>query len=214
MLHVFSCPVEPPPTVGSCSGVAIVQRKDQSLFDNGLKHAGHRMSDWEIETDRLLIRPMQVDDAADWHRIRAAAPFDPLERSVEESIALIAAMQRRAAPGSDGWQQFAINAKDGSMIGDLGIRFSPPWNATAELGFALDPRWQRQGLCAEAVEAMVRRLFRNGRRRLVAVTDARNRPAQSVLERCWFREEGRFVQSWRDGDAWFDEVSYARLASD
>lgn len=61
---------------------------------------------------------------------------------------------------------------------------------------------------------MVRRLFRNGRRRVVAVADARNRPAQRVLERCWFREEGRFVQSWRDGDAWFDEVSYARLASD
>ncbi|WP_368492268.1 hypothetical protein, partial [Sandarakinorhabdus limnophila] len=66
---------------------------------------------------------MQVDDAADWHRIRAAAPFDPTERSVEESIALIAAIQRRAAPDSDGWQQFAITAKDGSMIGDLGIRF-------------------------------------------------------------------------------------------
>ena len=43
---------------------------------------------------------------------------------------------------------------------------------------------------------------------------ARNRPAQRVLERCWFRLEGRFVQSWREGDAWFDEVSYARLASD
>ena len=179
-----------------------------------MENAGIRMNDWEITTDRLTIRPMQVEDAADWHRIRAAAPFDPLERSVEESIALIAAMQRRAAPDSDGWQQFAITAKDGSMIGDLGIRFSPPWNATAEIGFALDPRWQRQGLCAEAVEAMVRRLFRNGRRRVVAVTDARNRPAQRVLERCWFREEGRFVQSWRDGDAWFDEVSYARLAGD
>lgn len=172
------------------------------------------MNDWEISTERLWIRPMFVEDAADWHRIRAAAPFDPIDRSVEESIALIAAMQRRAAPDSDGWQQFAILAKDGDMVGDLGIRFSPPWNATAEIGFALDPRRQRQGLAAEAVEAMVRRLFRNGRRRVVAVTDQRNRPAQRVLERCWFREEGRFVQSWRDGDAWYDEISYARLASD
>ena len=172
------------------------------------------MSEWEIATDRLLIRPMLVEEAANWHVIRAAAPFDPLERSVEESIALIAAMQRRAAADSDGWQQFALNGKDGIMVGDLGIRFSPPWNATAEIGFAVDPRRQGQGLGAEAVEAMVRRLFRNGRHRVVAVTDARNRPAQLVLERCWFREEGRFVQSWRDGDAWFDEISYARLAID
>ena len=49
---------------------------------------------------------------------------------------------------------------------------------------------------------------------MVAVTDARNRPAQRVLERNWFRQEGRFVESWRDGDAWFDELSYARLARD
>ena len=182
------------------------------------------MSDWEITTDRLTVRPMRIEEAADWHRIRASAPFDPLDRSVGESIALIAAMQRRAAHDSDGWQQFALFGKDGigndgigkdgAMIGDLGIRFSPPWNATAEIGFALDPRRQGNGLCAEAVEAMVRRLFRNGRRRVVAVTDNRNRPAQRVLERCWFRLEGRFVESWREGDAWFDELSYARLASD
>lgn len=172
------------------------------------------MNDWEIETDHLLIRPMTSGEAADWHRIRSAAPFDPLDRSVEESIALIAAMQRRAAPDSDGWQQFTLLDKTGIMVGDLGIRFSPPWNATAEIGFALDPRRQRQGLAAQAVEAMVRRLFRNGRRRIVAVTDRRNRPAQRVLERCWFREEGRFVESWRDGDAWYDEISYARLAAD
>jgi RimJ/RimL family protein N-acetyltransferase len=191
----------------SCNG------KRDGPFPGGHK-AGVGMNDWEISTERLWIRPMFVEDAADWHRIRAAAPFDPIDRSVEESIALIAAMQRRAAPDSDGWQQFAILAKDGDMVGDLGIRFSPPWNATAEIGFALDPRRQRQGLAAEAVEAMVRRLFRNGRRRVVAVTDQRNRPAQRVLERCWFREEGRFVQSWRDGDAWYDEISYARLASD
>ncbi|MEI6486046.1 MAG: GNAT family N-acetyltransferase [Sphingomonadales bacterium] len=172
------------------------------------------MSDWEIATDRLLIRPMRVEDAADWHRIRAAAPFDPLTRALEESIALIAAMQRRAAIDSDGWQQFSLLGNDGGMVGDLGIRFSAPWNATAEIGFALDPRRHGSGLAAEAVEAMVRRLFRNGRRRVVAVTDTRNRPAQRVLERCWFRLEGRFVESWRDGDEWFDELSYARLAGD
>lgn len=172
------------------------------------------MADWELNSDRLSIRPMRVEDAAEWHRIRAAAPFDPLERSVEESIALIAAMQRRAAPDSDGWQQFALLGRDGVMVGDLGIRFSPPWNATAEIGFAIDPRRQGQGLASEAVAAMVQKLFASGRRRAVAVTDSRNRPAQRVLERCWFRLEGRFVESWRDGDAWFDELSYARLVHD
>lgn len=172
------------------------------------------MPDWEFSTDRLLVRPMRVEEAADWHRIRAAAPFDPVERSVEESIALIAAMQNRAAPDSDGWQQFSLVDQAGTMVGDLGVRFSPPWNATCEIGFALDPRRLGQGLASEAVAAMVKHLFRQGRRRVVAVTDARNRAAQRVLERCWFRLEGRFVESWREGDNWYDELSYARLAGD
>ena len=85
------------------------------------------MQDWEITSDRLLIRPMRVDDATNWHRVRAAAPFDPLTRSVEESIALITAMQTRPAPDSDGWQQFAILSREGRYAGDLGLRFSPPW---------------------------------------------------------------------------------------
>ena len=172
------------------------------------------MSEWEISTPRLLIRPMRVAEAREWHIIRATAPYDPVTRSMDESVAMIAAMQARAAPDSDGWQQFSILAKDGGMLGDLGIRFSPPFNATAEIGFAVDPAERGKGIGSEAVEAMVRMLFHRRRRRLVAVTDVRNRPAQRVLERNWFRQEGRFIQSWRDGDQWFDELSYARLVSD
>jgi RimJ/RimL family protein N-acetyltransferase len=172
------------------------------------------MADWEISTERMAIRPMRVEDAVHWHRIRASAPFDPVNRSVEESIALIAAMQMRAAPDSDGWQQFALIATDGRYVGDLGVRFSPPWNASCELGFAVDPMMRGHGYASEAAGAMVARLFRAGRRRVVAVTDARNRPAQRVLERNWFRLEGRFVESWREGDQWYDELSYARLARD
>ena len=172
------------------------------------------MADWEVSTDRLFIRPMRVAEAREWHVIRASAPYDPVTRSMDESVAMIAAMQARAAPDSDGWQQFSILAKDGAMMGDLGIRFSPPFNATAEIGFAVDPRQRGKGIGSEAVGAMVRLLFHRDRRRLLAVTDVRNRPAQRVLERNWFRLEGRFVQSWREGNQWFDELSYARLVTD
>ncbi|MBU6166704.1 MAG: GNAT family N-acetyltransferase [Alphaproteobacteria bacterium] len=172
------------------------------------------MSDWELSTDRLFIRPMRVADAREWHVIRASAPYDPVTRSMDESVAMIAAMQARAAPDSDGSQQFSILGKDDRMLGDLGIRFSPPFNATAEIGFAIDAAERGKGLASEAVAAMVRLLFHRGRRRLMAVTDVRNRAAQRVLERNWFRLEGRFVESWREGDLWFDELSYARLVSD
>lgn len=172
------------------------------------------MREWLLMSDRLTIRPMRVADAEDWHEIRSAAPFDPLERPVSESIAIISAMQDRAGVDSDGWQQFAILDRADRLVGDLGVRFSAPRLAQAEIGFAIAPDWQGQGLATEALEQMVKALFKAGRRRLAAVTDSRNRPAQRVLERCWFRLEGRFVESWRDGDDWFDELAYARLVHD
>lgn len=169
---------------------------------------------WVLRTDRLVVRPMTVDDALDWHRVRALAPFDPLERSVEHSLMLVEEMQRRPGIDATGCQQFAVCSHGGAYVGDFGIRFSPAHLAQAEIGFAIDPELQGHGLATEAGEALVRRLFRSGRRRLTAVIDVRNRPAQRVLERLWFRQEGRFVESWRDGEDWFDELAYARLASD
>jgi RimJ/RimL family protein N-acetyltransferase len=172
------------------------------------------MPDWVFQTARLRIRPLLPADADAWHAVRAAAPFDPIGRSVADSRAIAVAMQNRAAIDSDGWQQFAITDAAGHFLGDIGVRFSAPRLAQAEIGFAVAPEVQGRGIASEAVAAMVVQLFSHGRRRVSAVTDARNRPAQRVLERSWFRLEGRFVESWPDGDGWFDELAYARLAGD
>lgn len=172
------------------------------------------VTQWEMRTERLLIRPMRIEDAENWHQCRAAAPFDPLRRSILETIEAVEEMVQRAAVDSPGWQQFSVLDQGGRFVGDLGIRFSDAAMQQCELGFAIVPALRGQGLASEAADAMVRALFRNGRRRIAAVTDSRNRPAQRVLERLWFRLEGRFVESWRDGDDWFDELAYARLAHD
>ena len=172
------------------------------------------MQGWHFSTARLRIRPLLPADAADWHDVRAAAPFDPLTRTPAQTRELAEVMQRRPAIDADGWQQFAITDPLGQFLGDIGVRFSAPRLAQAEIGFAVRPDIQGRGIASEAVPAMVAQLFAQGRRRVAAVTDVRNRAAQRVLERCWFRLEGRFVESWRDGDQWFDELGYARLAGD
>ena len=61
---------------------------------------------------------------------------------------------------------------------------------------------------------LVERLFALGLHRLYALTDSRNLPAQRLLIRLRFRQEALHVRSWLQGDDWFDEFAYARLASD
>lgn len=171
--------------------------------------------DWILTTARLTVRPMRLADADAYHRIRGQMPFDRQSRSLDESRALVAAMVTRPAIDAEGWGQFAIvRSVDAHFIGDLGVNFDTPRGRQAELGFALDPDFRRQGLASEAAGAMVAALFASGRTRVTALTDARNIAAQRLLATLGFRLEGRFVKSWQDGDEWYDELAYARLADE
>lgn len=185
--------------------------------DARTRHWGNSLNDfnWVLETVRLIVRPIRVADADSYHRVRGMMPFDPQSRSLDESRALVAAMVTRPAVDAEGWGQFAIiERSSGAYIGDLGVNFDTPRARQAEIGFALDPAWRRGGRATEASGAMVDALFASGRTRVTALTDARNVAAQKLLERLRFRQEGRFVKSWQDGDQWYDEVIYARLAGE
>lgn len=173
------------------------------------------LADWHIITPRTLVRPARAADADALHRSRGQMPYDPQTRSLVQTVALIADMDRRTAPDAAGWQQFAVLAHDsGGFLGDIGVNFDTPRNHQAEIGFAFAPDARGQGFAAEAVGAMIDRVFASGRHRLIAQTDRRNIAAQRLLERLRFRCEGVHLQSWEEDGQWFDELAYARLASD
>jgi RimJ/RimL family protein N-acetyltransferase len=169
---------------------------------------------WSLETPRLLIRPLRPSDGGDWHICRSAMPFDPQTLSLAQSLETVGAMQRRRSLMAPGWQQFALIGRDGAFAGDFGIGFEEPGPGQAMLGFAMMPASRRQGLAFEAGSALLDRLFSEGLRRVAAVTDIRNLPAQRLLIRLGFRQEARYRKSWWDGAQWQDELGYARLAGD
>jgi RimJ/RimL family protein N-acetyltransferase len=170
---------------------------------------------WCLETPRTRIRPAVAADAEDLHASRGQMPFDRQTRSLADTRALIAAMDRRPVHDAAGWQQFAVLARDdGRFLGDIGVNFDTPRNRQAEIGFAFAPAARGQGLAGESVGALVEMLFARGRHRLIAQTDMRNIATQRLLERLRFRREAVHRQSWEEDGQWFDEVGYARLASE
>ena len=176
---------------------------------------GTIVDDWHLITERTLIVPATAADADAMHASRGQMPYDPQTRTLSDTRALVAGMSHRPAPDAAGWQQFAVRARsDGRFLGDIGVNFDTPRNQQAEIGFAFAPLARGQGLATEAVAVMVARLFNSGRHRLIAQTDMRNLPAQRLLERLRFRREAVHLQSWAEQGVWYDEIAYARLASE
>jgi aminoglycoside 6'-N-acetyltransferase len=82
------------------------------------------------------------------------------------------------------------------------------------LAFTLAAAQQGHGYATEAVRAVVHYAFRQlAMHRVISRTDARNLPAQRLLERLGFRQEGEFREStWFKG-AWSTDLLCAQLES-
>jgi aminoglycoside 6'-N-acetyltransferase len=174
-----------------------------------------------ITTPRLEVRRFAAGDAKAFAAYRSEPevaryqawecpyPLAEAERFVSSFESL--------APGTPGtWFQFAVGlAGSGALVGDVALRTSRSDPNQAELGFTFASAHQGQGLAAEAVAAVLGYAFSGlAMSRVFSITDARNEPAQRLLERLRFRREIAFREpTWFKG-AWASEVLYAKLASE
>jgi ribosomal-protein-alanine N-acetyltransferase len=84
----------------------------------------------------------------------------------------------------DAWVQLGIAERAGNLlIGDIGVFIDAAGNH-AEMGFTLNPKFQRQGLAQEALTAAMQLVFAHTPvARIECVTDQRNAAACRLLER-------------------------------
>jgi RimJ/RimL family protein N-acetyltransferase len=107
---------------------------------------------------------------------------------------------------------FFIEKKDGTKIGTMSHK---PVFKIQEIGSALLPSERRKGYCSEAVMIMVDYLFLSKDiPRIQAHTDARNVPAQKVLEKAGFKKEGTFRKEYFVRGEWRDSCIFAILRED
>jgi len=150
----------------------------------------------ELETERLLLRKMRLDDA----EAMFAYASDPevtryvlfeTHQSVEDSEAFL----RLAAEGYErgdfgGW---GIVLKDsGAFVGTCGVDADyAPEHARAELGYVLSRQHWGKGLMPEAVRAIIRFCFRRmGLNRIEARCIAENVASARVMEKAGMTYEG------------------------
>lgn len=157
----------------------------------------------------LVVRPMEVADAAAVHRWRNHPEVTRFQGWTPATVADVEAVARDV--DASGYRQWVIEV-EGAVAGDMGIG---PWGAPqVELGIVLDPARQGRGVATRAARLLLGHGFGCGVHRVTARVDPRNAPSLALIERLGFRREGHEIACYWDpidGD-WTDEVLFALLA--
>ncbi len=146
-----------------------------------------------IETDRLLLRRPQADDAVAMFERYAGDPevtrFLGWRR--HESLA---DTQAFLAFSDAEWKRWPagpyliLSRADGVLLGSTGLAFETPFRAAT--GYVLAKGAWGQGYASEVLRTVIDVAFRVGVRRLYALCHPEHRPSWRVLEKCGFEQEG------------------------
>ena len=171
----------------------------------------------DIETRRLVLRPLRLGDGAAVFRYRSRPEVSRYQNwepstvsEVDEFIVRMMALDPDI-PGT--WYQLAVCRRDtGELLGDCGLHFPLGRDYEAEFGISLAPEFQGRGYASEAVEAVLGYLFEKlGKHRVFGSVDPRNHASLRLMERVGLRREAHFRESlWFKG-GWADDVIFAML---
>ena len=170
-----------------------------------------------IETERLILRPIQARDWRAIHRY-ASRPevvrYLPHEPFTEDDACAFALRWSEQALKSDEWPEMLVVQRkaDGRLIGHLPFeQFSPKYR-TREIGWVFAPEYQGQGYATEAARAVLDLAFgKLGLHRMVATCDPRNAASYRVMEKLGMRREALHVKDVQIRGEWSDEYFYAIL---
>ena len=172
-----------------------------------------------LETERLILRKFEESDAETFHEYRTnpqVALYQGegwVDYTLEQASKFVQE-QMNFDPGiPDTWFQIAVELKDGGkLIGDLAIHTLPQDSNQIEIGFTLNPLYQKKGFGIEAVRCLLGYLFTVlNIHRVVAISDVRNSSSIRLIEKIGMRKERYFIKSaWNKGE-YTDEYLFALL---
>ncbi|WP_029012155.1 GNAT family N-acetyltransferase [Niveispirillum irakense] len=146
-----------------------------------------------IETERLILRPFREGDAAELFAY-LHAPTAPCFLSLKLADLAEAEVEVRKRALDEGSVAICLK-QTGQLIGDLFGGGENEEEATASVGWHLNPQFAGKGYALEAARALLDHLFRvKGFRRIYAYVEDHNHPSQRLCEKLGMRREGLFLE--------------------
>lgn len=143
-----------------------------------------------IETERLILRRFEPDDAGQMYRNWASDPDVtryltwPPHESAAASRAILEDWVQHYKQGD--YLHWAIVLKaTGEPIGSIAVVNLDEASNQGEVGYCIGKAWWRQGIMSEALRAVIGELFAHvGLSRVTARHDPRNVHSGSVMRKC------------------------------
>ncbi|MEU5692994.1 GNAT family protein [Actinosynnema sp. NPDC020468] len=172
--------------------------------------------DYPIRTERLSLRPFDLDDRAalySWQaREDVARYLYSAPRSVEESAASLAAKIAVGWPVPEGEMLSLAVERDGVVVGEAVLKHLSEQHRQGEVGYILHPDHHGFGYATEAARAVLRLGFEDlGLHRIAAVCHAGNDASWRVMEKLGMRREAHFRHAVMFKGEWVETVVYALL---
>lgn len=172
-----------------------------------------------IETARLVLRPVEDDDADDIFEIASDAETAKYtswdaHKMVEDSKTLIRFIKKRYSLNKpSNWA--VILKSENKLIGLCGFVSGFAINSRAEMAFVISKAYRKKGYASEAVcETINFGFLKADLNRIEAFCDADNTASKRVLEKCGLKFEGLLRQYVRKNGELRDMKCYAVLAKD
>ena len=173
----------------------------------------------DLETSRLVLRPLKMKDAKD---IFAYASDPDVARYVlwephktvadtRNYIRYIRALYHRGLPAS-----WAVTLREsGQVIGTIGFMWYSDVNSAAEIGYSFSKAHWNKGYATEALRTVMDSVFRTlPVNRLEAQHDVRNPASGRVMEKCGMRKEGVLRQRIKNKGEFVDVALWSFLRAD
>jgi RimJ/RimL family protein N-acetyltransferase len=172
----------------------------------------------EVQTRRLLVRPLRADDAPGMYSIYS----DPQTmrywssvsiRKLEDAAHMVAEDLKLQLSGTAVFWAIVL-PRTGRVIGKFTLLQIDRGNRRAEIGYVLNRQFWRKGYGSEVLAAMLELIFNDfGLHRLEADIDPNNAASIALLKKFDFRQEGLFRERWLIGDEWRDSLIMALLST-
>lgn len=165
-----------------------------------------------IETDRLKLRPVTLEDAEDMYEYASDDEntyyvFNT-HGSIDDTRFSIANYFIAEPLG-----KFGIELKEEKkLIGTCDLRVDPK-RFSAEIGYALNNKYANNGYTTEAAQRMIKLAFETLELEKVwATCDKTNKASEAVMKKLGMQKEGEFRhhERWKKGE-WMDLLQYAIL---
>jgi RimJ/RimL family protein N-acetyltransferase len=174
--------------------------------------------DYPVRTERLDLRPHREDDLDDMLAFHSRpdvvryVPW-PVRDRAQTWAALQVKLDQDALRAPGQWLVLAVETRaDRRVVGEVLLKWDSDTSRQGELGFALHPDAQGQGLGAEAAQAMLALGFNDlGLHRITATCIAGNERSVRLLTRLGMRQEAHHVHSILFKGSWQDQLVFALL---